>query len=218
MSYWKNFKKKHIKLWHFNPNLKTKDYQYVGKINTSFKETDKFLTNNKKKHCLYVVDEDKKYKNLKLNTRIASFKKWGYKKDQTQFYQYFSDEYPKIFKKIIEFSKLDLATSSIIKQYPGNILPWHYDTHVNFKSKVQGLKNIEIIRYMVFLTDWSWGHYFAVGNSVIHQWRKGDVITWKNHMHHCGSNSGMVPKMTMNITGVVNKKSVHLNKMKVFNI
>ena len=71
---------------------------------------------------------------------------------------------------------------------------------------------------MVFLTDWSWGHYFAVGNSVIHQWRKGDVITWKNHMHHCGSNSGMVPKMTMNITGVVNKKSVHLNKMKVFNI
>ena len=34
---------------------------------------------------------------------------------------------------------------------------------------------------------------------------KGDVITWKNHMHHCGSNSGMEPKMTMNITGIVNK-------------
>ena len=217
MNYWLNFKKNHSKLWHFNPTKKSKDYQYVGKIITNFKDTDKFLKNNRKKHSLHVVNDDKKYKNSKLNSRITSFRKWGYKKEQTQFYQYFSDDYPKIFKRFIEFSNLDLATSSVIKQYPGNILPWHYDTHVNFKSKIKNLKNIEIIRYMVFLTDWSWGHYFAVGNSVIHQWKKGDVITWKNHMHHCGSNSGMEPKMTMNITGIVNKKSIHLNK-KIFHI
>ena len=41
----------------------------------------------------------------------------GYKKEQTQFYQYFSDDYPKFFKRFIEFSNLDLATSSVIKQY-----------------------------------------------------------------------------------------------------
>jgi hypothetical protein len=218
MNYWENYKKENKKLWHFKPNLKSKDYQYIGRISTNFTDINKLVKNNKKKHMLYVVNEDKKYKNFKLNSRISSFKKWGYKKDQTQFYQYFSDEFPNIFKRFINFSKLDFATGSIIKQYPGNILPWHYDTHVTFKSKIKDLKNKEIIRYMIFLTDWNWGHYFAVGNSVIHQWKKGDVITWKNHMHHCGSNAGMIPKMTMNITGIVNKQSVHLGKKKLFKI
>ena len=30
---------------------------------------------------------------------------------------------------------------------------------------------------------------------------KGDIIAWEPHMHHCGCNGGMTPKVTMNITG-----------------
>lgn len=218
MNYWENYKKKNKKLWHFSPDIKSKDYQFIGKIKTDFTDIDNFLKNKKKKYINNVVNEDKKFGDAKLNYRINSFKKWGYKKDQTQFHQYFSDEFPKIFKRFINFSKLDYAVGSIVKQDPGNILPWHYDTHITFRNKFKNNKEIEIIRYMIFLTDWSWGHYFAVGNSVIHQWKKGDVITWEPHLHHCGSNSGMTPKMTMNITGCVNKKSAHLNKKKIFKI
>ena len=210
MEYWESYKKKNIKLWHFKPDVKSKDYQFVGRIVTDFTDIDKILKNKKKKYSNSVVNDEKKYNNSKLNYRILLC---GF--GQTEFYHYFSSEFPKIFKRFIDFSNLDFATASIVKQYPGNILPWHYDTHITFKNITRNLKNKKIIRYMVFLTDWSWGHYFAVGNSVLHQWKKGDVITWKTHLHHCGSNSGMVPKMTMNITGLVNKNSIHLKKKKI---
>ena len=62
----------------------------------------------------------------------------------------------------------------------------------------------------------NWGHYFCVGNNVVHQWKAGDIITWEPHIHHCGSNAGMTPKITLNITGLVEKGSIHLSKKKKF--
>ena len=40
------------------------------------------------------------------------------------------------------------------------------------------------------------------------------IITWEPHIHHCGSNAGMTPKITLNITGLVEKGSIHLSKEK----
>ena len=58
--------------------------------------------------------------------------------------------------------------------------------------------------------------FFCVGSSIVEKWRKGDIITWDPHIHHCGCNGGMKPKVTMNITGIVNNKSIHRSKKKVF--
>ena len=69
---------------------------------------------------------------------------------------------------------------------------------------------------MVFLTDWDWGHYFCVGNRVCHQWKAGDIITWDPIIHHCGSNAGMSAKITLNITGTIEKDSIHKKKNKVY--
>jgi hypothetical protein len=80
-------------------------------------------------------------------------------------------------------------------------------------KKANNLKNKKVIRYMVFLKDWDWGHYFGIGNNVIHQWKAGDMITWNPHMHHCGSNAGMSPKITLNITGFIEKDSLHKLKL-----
>ena len=82
----------------------------------------------------------------------------------------------------------------------------------------KNLKGKKILRYMVFLTNWDWGHYFCVGNNVVHQWKAGDIITWDPLIHHCGSNAGMTPKITLNITGFVEKDSIHLNKKSYFSI
>ncbi len=174
----------------------------------------------KNKKFSVVVNSDKKLKKIKQHNRIDSFLDWGYKKEQTKYLQIFSDEFPSLFKKFIKVSKLEMATSSIIKQYPGNIIPWHYDTHVTLKEKLRknNLNEKKIIRYMVFLTDWDWGHHFCVGNTIAHQWKAGDIITWKPHIHHCGSNSGMSPKITLNITGLINKNSIHLKRKKNFNL
>ena len=72
---------------------------------------------------------------------------------------------------------------------------------------------------MVFLKDWDWGHNFSVGSSIVNKWKKGDIITWDPKIFHTGSNGGMSPKITMNITGLINKESIHLNnKPKVYKI
>ena len=219
-NYWNKYKSKFKNKWHFNSsNKKKKDYIYLGNFKAEYKKlfnTIKIL--EKKVKVRSVVLDDDKHQNSKIDDKISAFKNWGYKEEQTKFIQIFSDENPKLFEKFINFSKLSMAKSSLIKQYPGNILPWHYDTHANFKSflKNKKFKNKKIIRYMFFLTDWDWGHYFCVGNNVVHQWKAGDVITWDPIVHHCGSNSGMSPKITLNVTGFVEKNSLHIKKLNKF--
>ena len=218
-NYWKNYELNFKKKWHFNPLKKnTKDYIFIGNIKADYKTLSKKINVIEKKvRVSAIVNSDKKLKKAKLDNRIQSFRDWGYKKEQTEYIQIFSGEYPDLFKKFIKLSGLSYATSSLIKQYPGNIIPWHYDTHITFKNKIKKNKNLgnkKILRYMVFLTDWDWGHYFCVGNNVVHQWKAGDIITWEPHVHHCGSNAGMTPKITLNITGLVEKNSLHLKKSK----
>jgi hypothetical protein len=212
--YWNNYKKKFTNKWHFDPkNKKSKDYIYIKNVKYDYKKlNNQILKLEKNTNIKSVIQNETKFKNLKLNKRIQAFKDWGYLEDQTKFTQIFSSDHPELFKNFIELSKLSNATASIIKQYPGNILPWHYDTHVTFKKMIKRnkeFKNKKVARYMIFLTDWDWGHYFAIGNNVIHQWKSGDMITWQPHMHHCGSNAGMIPKITLNITGFVEKNSLH---------
>ncbi len=221
--YWDNYKKKYKNQWHFDPSKKNvKDYSYIGNIKSDYKNILKEISKiEKKKNISIVVNSDKKLRKINKHNRIDTFLDWGYKKEQTEYLQIFSNENPKLFNKFIQLSRLGNATSSLIKQYPGNIIPWHFDTHVTFKNKIKKnklLKNKKIIRYMVFLTDWDWGHYFCVGNNVIHQWKAGDIITWDPIIHHCGSNAGMSPKITLNITGTIEKNSIHLHKKKFFTL
>tara|TARA_B100001013_G_C24569661_1_gene426035 strand:+ start:375 stop:1052 length:678 start_codon:yes stop_codon:yes gene_type:complete len=221
-NYWKEYKKHFNDKWHFDPKNKiAKDFIFIKNIKHNYKkmlsEIEKIETKRKKATTRFVVTSEKKFNNKKLNIRINAIKEWGYKKEQTRFTQIFSSENPKLFDKFIKISKLSNATASIIKQYPGNILPWHYDTHVTFKNlikKNKELKNKKVIRYMMFLTDWHWGHHLGIGNNIIHQWKAGDMITWEPHMHHCGSNSGMIPKITLNITGFIESNSLHIKKVK----
>jgi len=216
-NYWKNFKNKFQKKWHFDPFKKNaKDYLYIGNIKYDYSSLLKKISKLEKKNKVSaIVNSDKKLKKAKLHNRIQSFRDWGFKKEQTKYLQLFSGDYPDLFEYFIKTSGLGHATSSLIKQYPGNIIPWHYDTHITLKNKIQKmkhLKNKKILRYMVFLTDWEWGHYFCVGNNVVHQWRAGDMITWDPIVHHCGANAGMAPKITLNVTGLVEKESLHLKK------
>jgi len=216
--YWEEYKLHFKNKWHFNPLKKnTKDFIYIGNIKADYKSLlKKIKIIEKKIKVSVIVNSDKKLKKAKLDNRIQSFRDWGYKKEQTEYIQIFSREYPDLFKKFIKLSGLSYATSSLIKQYPGNIIPWHYDTHITFKNKMKKNKNLgnkKILRYMFFLTDWDLGHYFCVGNNVVHQWKAGDIITWEPHVHHCGSNAGMTAKITLNITGLVEKDSLHLKNL-----
>ena len=215
-NYWKNYKKKFNNKWHFDPFTTKTDYQYIGNLKTDYSQVDKLVKNlNSNSKPEHAVEENPSISNKKVLEKIKSYTSWGYKKENTLFYRAFSSDHMKIFNKFIKVTGLKFAASSIIKQPPGNTIPWHYDTHVDFYSRIKKkklkIKKKEIIRYMLFLEDWDWGHFFCVGSSPISKWKKGDIITWDPLVHHTGSNGGMKPKATMNITGVVTKQSIHLN-------
>ena len=129
-NYWKNFKNKFKKKWHFDPLKKNaKDYLYIGNIKYNYSSLLKKISKLEKKNKVSaIVNSDKKLKKAKLHNRIQSFRDWGFKKEQTKYLQLFSGDYPDLFEYFIKTSGLGHATSSLIKQYPGNIIPWHYDT------------------------------------------------------------------------------------------
>ena len=222
-NYWKKYQLEHQKKWSFNPSSKKIDYKYIGRVKTDFKEIDYLVSKLEKiKKTESGVEKNPKIKNKKVIAKINLYKNWGYNSENTKFYRAFSNDHQKVFQKYIDFSGLEMATSSIIKQFPGQTVPWHQDHHVDFlrriKEKRMNIRKKKVLRYMMFLTDWDYGHFFCVGSSIVEKWKKGDVITWDPHIHHCGCNGGITPKVTMNITGVVSKNSIHLKKAKFFSI
>ena len=139
-SYWDNFKKKNLKNYHFNQKSKKKDYQYIGNILTDYKNIDLLVDKVKKTHKPYhVFKKAPGMASKEILQRIQSFKDWGYTKNNTIYYQIFSSEYKEIFDKFIKVTKLEKATSSIIIQFPGQTIPWHYDTHITFYKMLEKL-------------------------------------------------------------------------------
>ena len=66
--------------------------------------------------------------------------------------------------------------------------------------------------YLVQLNDWNWGHYVAVGNDVIHQYKMGDIHCWPEGIYHCTGNAGLWPRYCLTITGCVTPDALHLKK------
>ena len=222
-NYWKKYQLEYQKKWSFNPSSKKMDYKYIGRVKTNFKEIDYLVSKLEKiKKTESGVEKNPKIKNKKVISKINSYVSWGYNNQNTRFYRVFSKDHEKIFKKFIEMTKLEMAVSSIIKQLPGQTVPWHRDNYFAFAKSIEnkGIKinKKKIKRYMIFLSDWDYGHFFSVGSSIVNKWKKGDIITWKPHIHHCGCNGGMTPKVTMNITGISNSNSIHNSNKKIFSI
>ena len=55
-----------------------------------------------------------------------------------------------------------------LEQPPGKAIPWHRDSYNNYRRNFAKVSDdTEVIRYLVQLNDWNWGHYVLVGNDVI---------------------------------------------------
>ena len=127
-------------------------------------------------------------------------------------------DFPDILKPYKEFAGFGECKAVALKQYPGQFLPWHQDTYVGFKKEFNVPDDVEVTRYSLFLEDWNWGHYFAVGNNVIHQWKQGDFLEIKPSMHHVTCNAGITPKLSMTITGTITEEFLRRQKNKNFEI
>ena len=99
--YWKNYKKKFYKKWHFDTFSNKSDYQFIGNLKTNYRPIDK-LVKNLEINSLpeYAVEENPKISNKKVLEKIKSYTSWGYKKEN-KFYRAFSSDHKNIFKKFI---------------------------------------------------------------------------------------------------------------------
>ena len=209
-----NFKERANSSWHFDPSVNSKDFEYLGRLKTNFEPILELMNDDKNFKLIKIVDENVDHPDL--TERINEFKKWGFTEHNTKSLQMKDEDFPEIFKPFKEFSGLDFCNVVALKQYPGQCLPWHIDTLVGIRNEYGLSDDTDIVRYSLVLENWKWGHYFLAGNSVLHQWTQGDIIQLPPNMHHTTCNSGMEPKLTMTVTGVVTEKSIELKKSKYF--
>lgn len=217
MEYWDSFKKNNEQLWHFDPKRTDQDYSFIGNLQTDFDDLLQ-LTENEDAFKKIVLTDTIATDNKDVLSRIQGFKNWGYNEHNACTFQIFDDKYPEVFSRYNAFTNLESPTAFIVRQDPGQSIPWHYDTFFGYMKKNSLEDDKSICRYLIFLEDWEWGQAFLSGNSVVHQWQRGDIIHIPYRMHHASCNVGMMPKFSLIITGIATEASLHNNQRPTYTL
>lgn len=113
-------------------------------------------------------------------------------------------EVPETLNKIGLWFGMDNSKMRLHVQRPGQI----WNLHLDKLEKWNPADPSQVMRVMIALNDWEPGHFFSYGNHVHTQWHAGDVTTfdWQN-LPHSTANAGHVPRVTLQLTGVVTDKT-----------
>jgi hypothetical protein len=97
----------------------------------------------------------------------------------------------------------DIGTS-YYRMNTGTVLPTHGDLYTKYID-LFGLQGQEhsIRRAIVFLEDWTSGHYFEAMGVSHSGWSAGQVMEWTYDTPHMAANIGPAPRYTLQITGHV---------------
>lgn len=130
------------------------------------------------------------------------FLDWGYKKEMVQYDRTY--EVPEVFHRIAGMLRLEQPDVRIHRQMPGMVAPIHIDTFCSHPiMDKEPWRDVSMLRrFVIQLTDWDWGHFWAFGNENWQQWRAGDVVYFESRdIPHCTANAGKEPRVTMIVTG-----------------
>lgn len=89
------------------------------------------------------------------------------------------------------------------KMTTGVIMPTHVD-HFSRYCEIFNVEKNSVWRAIIFLEDWSPGHYFEIDNHAIVHYKQGDYVVWSNETPHAASNIGIKDRYTLQITGLLN--------------
>lgn len=207
--------------WHFDNKKTVEDVQYVGKFcNQAIEKTAQDFS-------LTLGDEsafdEVSFKGKPFDKQAADNMEGyhndlyvaGFTENNTGGFQT-RENLPEIFHKMAELSGLGNPQVMFLVQPPGRSIPWHRDSYNNYRRNFAKVSDdVEVIRYLVQLNDWNWGHYVLVGNNVLHQYSAGDIHCWREGIYHATGNVGYWPRYALTITGIVTDKSLHLQNQPV---
>ncbi|SVE22177.1 uncharacterized protein METZ01_LOCUS475031, partial [marine metagenome] len=184
-----------------------------GTLKTNFQPLLDLMKDDKNfKEEIIAAKDDEWKDNSIANQKAQQFREWGYNEHNTSILKISYEEYPEVFEPYVKFAGFGECAAVALKQKPGQFLPWHQDTYIRFRKEFNVPDDVEVTRYSLMLEDWHWGHYFLAGNNVLHQWKQGDFIQMPLTMHHTTCNGGIVPKLTMTITGTVTDEFLQKKK------
>lgn len=89
----------------------------------------------------------------------------------------------------------------LIVYMPGHGIPWHRDTLDGWRQRFPEHHAKIVKRKLLMVTDWHWGHMLQLDNSVLANWSSGDAYDIPLGKWHLSVNNGVVPKITVSLTG-----------------
>jgi hypothetical protein len=118
------------------------------------------------------------------------------------------DQIP-IFKKMIDFWKLEKASYRIHVQWPGQAFGMHIDKLWHRCPEDPS----RIIRIAIHLEDYEPGQVMCYGNATYTQWRAGDIHTFDTlNVPHGTFNLSTTPRPNLVITGLRTKETDNILK------
>lgn len=134
---------------------------------------------------------------------LLSFRDNPMNQHNTQYFKFANEDLEEWYDPMLElFPNLKHVGISLFVQPPGHCIPSHVDTYSSFKRRTGvEVDYTRLKRYMIFVSDWDWGHFFNWGNHCINQWKAGDFWDLKGGVYHASANAGVTPKITIHWSG-----------------
>ena len=60
-----------------------------------------------------------------------------------------------------------------------------------------------VVRTIVYLEDWTSGHYCEMNGKPVTEWRAGDWVSWHDDFPHLAANMGRTDRYTLQLTGTL---------------
>ena len=145
--------------------------------------------------------------------RIATCANWiGYNSHNTTESNWGLDPlHNKILKQLVgkdNFDKLNIDQDKcllrLLEYNPGHNLPLHVDGKEGFRKLYGNETNAD--RLFIAISKWDWGHFLQVHDKMIYNWKPGDTWIIPPDVWHLSGNAGIKPKLTLTVTGVINKQ------------
>ena len=114
---------------------------------------------------------------------------------------------PPVLQKITDLFAFEKPLARVLTQLPGEMWNLHIDKLQKYCDHVPDTPE-KIMRLSVHLSDWEPGHFWSYGNHTHSHWKFGDVHTFDwMHVPHCTANAGLIPRLSLNITGIATKRT-----------
>ena len=210
--------------WHWDP-MKTdhtdREDSYMGQIGGDFDwaALGKFAIQRAnadqtpEKWWSYDADTDTVYhstddvNNMPIREQaLLALKNNGHNEHNSQYFKTANAEFGDFYeplKAMFPRLKKDKMGISMFVQPPGHAIWSHVDTYSSFIRRTGDERPdySRLRRYMVFVRDWDFGHFFHYGNHCFNQWRAGECWDLTPGVYHGSANAGVSPKITIHWSG-----------------